>query len=434
MDNHPDGPEPFDAADAAFRLLCAGPQPLALHASQVAAGLPDRPVPLDELRVLLLHPSTSARARNQVWAELVRRARAGGPAWTVGLAGVAMPGLRRAAGSLAAAYRGDRADLQAEVLTGFLAAVRALDLDDLEAVPLASRLCWAAWRAGQQHACAEAGHAARRQDLAGWRDGPELPWGHPDFVLAAAVRKGILTRAQADLIGRNRLEGIPLSQIAAETGISHSALCNRRKRAEKAIAEAIKSGFLADLFRRPREKRGRKPDFCWCGGSPPRAPFPGRAARPAGRRRSADSRPFPLPEGGHPAPAARAALALRTSPGSRRRHLPMKLTHRPPAWLRRVPRPPGGHALLAVPLFASPPLAADSISQVLNNTTLWIIGILAGLATLMLTLGGVRYLMANGDPAEVEKAKTALKSAAIGYGLAILAPVIVTVLKSLVGG
>jgi beta-lactamase regulating signal transducer with metallopeptidase domain len=113
----------------------------------------------------------------------------------------------------------------------------------------------------------------------------------------------------------------------------------------------------------------------------------------------------------------------------------MKLPFRPPAWLRRIARPPGGPALLAVPLIASPPpLAADSISQVLNNTTLWIVGILAGLATLFLTLGGARYLMANGDPAEVEKAKTALKSAAIGYALAILAPVIVTVLKSLVGG
>ena len=112
----------------------------------------------------------------------------------------------------------------------------------------------------------------------------------------------------------------------------------------------------------------------------------------------------------------------------------MKLTHQPPAWLRHVPRPPSVHALAAVPLMASPLLAADSISQVLNNTTLWIVGILAGLATLFLTLGGVRYLMANGDPAEVEKAKTALKSAAIGYALAILAPVIVTVLKSLVGG
>jgi beta-lactamase regulating signal transducer with metallopeptidase domain len=113
----------------------------------------------------------------------------------------------------------------------------------------------------------------------------------------------------------------------------------------------------------------------------------------------------------------------------------MKTPFRPPAWLRRIPRPPGAQALLAVPLLASsPPLAADSISQVISNTTLWIVGILAGLATLFLTLAGVRYLTANGDPAEVEKAKTALRSAAIGYGLAILAPVIVTVLKSLLGG
>jgi Type IV secretion system pilin len=53
---------------------------------------------------------------------------------------------------------------------------------------------------------------------------------------------------------------------------------------------------------------------------------------------------------------------------------------------------------------------------------------------LFLTLGGLRYLMADGDPGEVEKAKTALRSAAIGYTLAILAPVIVTVLKSVAGG
>jgi Type IV secretion system pilin len=81
-----------------------------------------------------------------------------------------------------------------------------------------------------------------------------------------------------------------------------------------------------------------------------------------------------------------------------------------------------------------PLLATASIAQVISNATAWIVGILAGVATLFLTVGGLRYLMAGGDPAEVERAKTALKSAAIGYGLAILAPVIVTVLKSLVGG
>jgi hypothetical protein len=102
-----------------------------------------------------------------------------------------------------------------------------------------------------------------------------------------------------------------------------------------------------------------------------------------------------------------------------------------------IPPLPPSHppAALAIPgLAAGRLLAAASIGQVISNTTVWIVGILAGLATLFLTIGGVRYLMAGGDPAEVEKAKAALRSAAIGYGLAILAPVIVTVLRSLVGG
>jgi len=102
-----------------------------------------------------------------------------------------------------------------------------------------------------------------------------------------------------------------------------------------------------------------------------------------------------------------------------------------------IPALPPWHlpAALAVPgLAAGHLLAAASIGQVISNTTVWITGILAGLATLFLTIGGVRYLMAGGDPAEVEKAKTAFKSAGIGYALAVLAPVVVTVLRSLVGG
>ena len=115
----------------------------------------------------------------------------------------------------------------------------------------------------------------------------------------------------------------------------------------------------------------------------------------------------------------------------------MRLIPLLPAWRRRPRRPPGGRAagLAAVPgLAAGHLLAAASVSQVITNVTVWIVGILAGLATLFLTLGGLRYLLAGGDPAQVERAKISLRSAAIGYGLAILAPVIVTILKSLVGG
>ncbi|WP_420000333.1 pilin [Streptomyces boninensis] len=83
---------------------------------------------------------------------------------------------------------------------------------------------------------------------------------------------------------------------------------------------------------------------------------------------------------------------------------------------------------------ASSAEAAATIPQVITNLRNWIVGILAGLATLFLTVGGLRYVMAAGDPAEVDSAKRALKAAAIGYGLAVLAPVIVEVLKNIVGG
>lgn len=68
-----------------------------------------------------------------------------------------------------------------------------------------------------------------------------------------------------------------------------------------------------------------------------------------------------------------------------------------------------------------------------TNIRNWLVGILASLATVFLTIGGVRYLMAGGDPGEVEKAKQAFKSAGWGYGLAALAPVIVEILKGIVG-
>ncbi|MDQ1024683.1 hypothetical protein QF035_002265 [Streptomyces umbrinus] len=86
-------------------------------------------------------------------------------------------------------------------------------------------------------------------------------------------------------------------------------------------------------------------------------------------------------------------------------------------------------------LLAEPPYvwAVATVPEVITNLRNWIIGILSGLATLFLTFGGLRYLMASSDPGEVEAAKRALKAAAIGYGLAILAPVIVTVLQEIVG-
>jgi len=74
-----------------------------------------------------------------------------------------------------------------------------------------------------------------------------------------------------------------------------------------------------------------------------------------------------------------------------------------------------------------------SVDAVLTNIRNWIMGILALLATVFLTVGGVRYVMAAGDPGEVEAAKRAFKSAGFGYALAALAPLLVQVLRGIVG-
>jgi len=92
-----------------------------------------------------------------------------------------------------------------------------------------------------------------------------------------------------------------------------------------------------------------------------------------------------------------------------------------PSWAS--PLPPGVHGA-----------AAPTLNGVIDSLRTWLVGILATLATLFLTIGGIRYLLAGGDPMQVERAKTALKSAAIGYALAVLAPLLVTILTSVVGG
>ena len=81
--------------------------------------------------------------------------------------------------------------------------------------------------------------------------------------------------------------------------------------------------------------------------------------------------------------------------------------------------------LLAVPVYA----AAGDINTVIDSVRNWVAGLLAALATLFLTIGGARYLTANGNPRAVEEGKAAIKSAMIGYALALLAPMLVSILQ-----
>ncbi|WP_422750494.1 hypothetical protein [Micromonospora sp. WMMD1219] len=72
---------------------------------------------------LLDHPRAYT-VRDVVWRELIRRARLDGPAWVIAAVALAMPALRRYAGRLLTGWAGDARDLDAEILTGFLTALR----------------------------------------------------------------------------------------------------------------------------------------------------------------------------------------------------------------------------------------------------------------------------------------------------------------------
>ena len=235
---------PLNSADAAFRLLTQGPDPLALDGTAVPGALPRRPIPLDELKRILLRTSTDRATRDAAWSALVTRARDEGPTWMVGTVGVAMPGLRRIAGQLARGHDRDTAeDIDAEILTGFLAAVRSLDLSRRA---IALRLRWAAYRAGAAYRATIINHLSSSEDP-GLAAIPQHPRGHPDLLLAEAITQGVISAADAEIIASTRLESLALTDAARQLEVPYDAMRMRRARAESRLASAIRTGQLSDL-------------------------------------------------------------------------------------------------------------------------------------------------------------------------------------------
>jgi anaerobic C4-dicarboxylate transporter len=89
----------------------------------------------------------------------------------------------------------------------------------------------------------------------------------------------------------------------------------------------------------------------------------------------------------------------------------------------------GGVAFVLAILLAVPAFAASDLNTVIDSVRDWVAGLLIALATLFLTVGGVRYLTAQGNPRAIEEAKAGIKAALIGYGLAALAPTLVSILQ-----
>jgi hypothetical protein len=246
MTHHTDWPaSPLQAAGRAFDLLTTPPTPHVFDGTGFP-GLPDRDLDLPTLRRILMAAATTPPQRDAVWRELVARSLQGGEdgrTWTVLAVGVALPGLTRIAGTLARGCRGDTADLDAEVVAGFLLRLATLDTTGQRVL---GRLLDAATRAGRRARAENGDHLIVRIDEA-WPAAPAQPWGHPDCVLARAVAAGVLDRTEARLIGATRLEDITIADAAAYLDIDPHLALTWRRQAETRLADAIQTGELDHL-------------------------------------------------------------------------------------------------------------------------------------------------------------------------------------------
>jgi hypothetical protein len=215
-DGHPGalpGAALLDAIDYRFRLCGEGPQPQAVDGRQLGYGLPRRRIVLTELSAILMHPSCGTAAQDAAWRFLVVHARTGEDRWVVGAVGVALPGLRHRAHLLSKLSTGD---LHAALIEAFLKALNKVDINQPGIVNALLNAAFSGARAAlrdQEPAASGEANFAPGSAL------PPPPYGHPDLILARAVRLGVITVEEADLIGGTYLEDTSLAAYAERNGL-----------------------------------------------------------------------------------------------------------------------------------------------------------------------------------------------------------------------
>jgi hypothetical protein len=277
-------PTALEMVETRFRAACSGSRPLRMR----VPGLPGRagrmPVVLTALREVLLGrdpelPPVPGEAVEVCWALLVRRAQGFGGPWVLAVAGMLLPCLRAKHAQLIRCLDPWRdAWLAAEIESAMLAGLYE-HLVRVEATcgRLPARLCWAAYRAGRKVRDAEVTWARTH---VGFTDSaiPAAPYGHPDLILAHAVTGGLLSAAEADLIGRTRLEQTTMAEVAAELGLTYEAVKRRRSRAERKLVTALGEGTLS--------RYGYWPPATATGTAPAADPRACRVARRTGATRT----------------------------------------------------------------------------------------------------------------------------------------------------
>lgn len=235
---------PFDIVEHEFMKISSGDGGLCLDGNAVGHGLPKRPIPLDELRCILLHPSISFDARDAALTELVRRAQSQGGPWTTGVIGVVLPGVRSRVGHIARACPPRAHDIEAEALVGLLDGIARCDKGRER---VASTLVWSAVRAAHGFVKSECAQQSEITIDAAPVE-PHWPWNHPDLVLARAVEAEVISMEEARMIGATYVEGMTLKSYSQHIDVNYETC---KKRQQRAVERLV--GWLVQATVSPKQ-------------------------------------------------------------------------------------------------------------------------------------------------------------------------------------
>ena len=239
-------PSPLADLEAAFRQATHGPGALTIDGPGIAADLPARLIALDEMRGLLLHGRVAFETKDRVLGLVAARAQGGDEVWVVAFAGLLMPGLKRVARRLRRTGGVDAQEVGSEVVIGLLEALAHLDPCRDR---IAASVCWEVYRRAYRATVPSDGCPLPLSDHVA---APALIGLHPEEVLTRAVRAGVLTVDDAELVASTRLELRSVSEVARTLGLPRPRLAKRRLRAEARVAELLRreaAGVASDAHR-----------------------------------------------------------------------------------------------------------------------------------------------------------------------------------------
>ena len=247
-------PSPLAVTEDHFIHLA--PTHLTVCGARVHPWLQDRTYSLYELRDVLMDEGTPYDVRDAVWRHTIRAARRSQDGM-VGALGLCMPALRSIARRTCRGLDPGGVDMvESTILCEAVHQVRTINL-------AYARLAWYLTRPVYRAALSARKHEKEApipiDDPGRWEDPDPDVAASPDLLLVSAVRVGVLSRAEARLICRTRLENIPLPEVAEQVGVSYKTLAKRRERAEARLVAAVHAGevVVADALIRSEDLPAR---------------------------------------------------------------------------------------------------------------------------------------------------------------------------------